>query len=920
MGMTMQAKARVVIRQSESRAPGTVVAIIDDAQNIGCSTYFNSPGEFHMTLPITHPQLGKCEPWRSHYAVEENVNGNWVQRYEGILSDFDANQDDVIVYGIDYFALLGRVVDTRYVQGEPERSATATPPGSKYVSQYISTVINHLLQYARDKSGSPVSFISIGKRDTFAEKITIYTTFVGIAEMIEGLVDSHRQGTGKRSRFWCQRYAANSYRWRLADNPGVDRPNLRMEYGGLVQGFQVIGFGEWSSKAHAIGRTQTGYELFYQSATAPGIDFSANGYPVIETAEVYDNVADKNDLQRRVKQRAMSSSRVGKRIALGLRTEHMSPFDGYDIADNIPVAIKRGSIDTTRWGTGYWSIYGVEWRVSQDGSAETTLVVSPKEQVAAFNADTLVDNEALPAPIETVRIADGAIDTSKLADGAVTTPILADAAVDDVKLADEAVTTPKFDDFAKAPLAGLADTADLAIEVENATSEVIVDATGLTVLNGKISLQDYSGQSVLTPAGFDGAWVDYLVNGVYNGAFHAGITNWIVEGSSGYGDTLAVATMVGTAEGEADYLASLSAEVPMWVLSAAVGLEAMVAVAADGRYLMVERLPNGLGGTAEGGEMHFLQDVPVVAGRVYDVSYHIDADIVAVFGESATFQITADWVDSDHNILSAANPGTLHTHNTLVAIDDLKSLFEAGEAPVLAKYLRVRLHFIMSDSTSGNGGYLRLFRVGVKPQERVMRLEIGKFDTVGATGIPHVIDTDGNDLWIRGGHGVHIENIGIAATGTPALVVEEGDIAVENGDFTDGAGNPAPRLMGAYSSESAGNQGGITTYTNITGASLTFTAVAGRKYLIYAEVFLLTSVATDRIGLEIHDGAGQLQSDRRVPGTTTAVKMICSVFYEGSGSKTIVLKAGRTTGTGAVTVVQGPTNPTTFHVLDVGPA
>ena len=92
---------------------------------------------------------------------------------------------------------------------------------------------------------------------------------------------------------------------------GVDRPNLRMEYGGLVQGFQIIGFGDWAVKAHGIGRTQTGYELFYQSANAPGVSYSpTDGYPAIETVEVYDNVADKNDLNRRVKQRAMTASRL----------------------------------------------------------------------------------------------------------------------------------------------------------------------------------------------------------------------------------------------------------------------------------------------------------------------------------------------------------------------------------------------------------------------------------------------------------------------------------------------------------------------------------------------------------------------------------------------------------------------------------
>lgn len=796
---TRQPKARVVLRTTaDERAPGTVTAIIDDAQNIAASTYYNSPGEFHMTLPLLHPQAGKCEPWRTHYAVEEHVNGLWVQRFHGILSDFDANENDIIVYGIDYIGLLGRVIDTRYVQGSPE---LPPPTGSKYISQTISAIISDLLTYAKAKQNTPVRFIPLGPIDSFPEVVTIYSTFTGITEMIFGLVDSHRQGTGKRSRFYAEHLGGGLYfQWRLADNPGVDRPNLRMEYGGLVQGFQAIGFGDWAVKAHGIGRTQTGYELFYQTASAPGVDYtSANGYPAIETADVYDNVADLNDLQRRVKQKAMTASRIGKRIALGLRSEVLSPFDGYDIADSVPINIQRGAIDTTRWGSGYWSIYGVEWRVKQDGSAETTLVVSPKEVAQAINADTLTDNEALPAPIETVRIADGAIDPSKLADGAVTTPKLADTAVTNEKVADDAIGTGQIQPLAvtNAELAPAAvqtsnfDPAAAAPRVNNAplaplTANVVIDEDGIHITDGALYLSDYGGQSVLGPAGFDGSWVEFITNGVYNGGFLAGITNWTVEGTLGSGAIAKAISIVSGADSMADYLASLSAAIPYWIISAysSTNLDLLAQIMADsnGRYVMIER-PTG-GAATFGGHITLMTDVPVVEGVSYDLKYRVEASL-AGGADTGEVEVSRGWRTSTHAELLAEV--SMSTREWGISNADGEWLIALGQAPVNAKYARLTFRFELADSASGLGALILFYGASVTPKVWSSDLRIGLWEVLGLEGA-HLFDTMAapnlGRLRIGGGNGVYVRNLNYVGVGSPALLVGEGGIGWVDDDAT----------------------------------------------------------------------------------------------------------------------------------------
>jgi hypothetical protein len=432
-----QAKARIVLRtMAGNRGPGSIVAVINDAANIGASTYYNSPGEMYFTLPIDHPQAGEVEPWRRHYAVQENVRGVWKQRYEGLIVDFDANDTDVVFYGMDYLGLLDKVIDGRFVVGEPD----APPPeGSKHVDKAISSIIKDLIDYARNKTNSPVGFIPRGSFDTFSEKITIHSTLAAVGAFVQGLIESHRQGTGKRSRLYVRRDSATAFKFVLSNNPGTNRKGIRLTYGGMVQGFNIIGFGDFASRAYGIGRTLKGSELFYKVAGAPGT--SPSHYGSIETVDFYDNVHDKNDLLRRVKQRAASMGRVGKRVAIGLKVDGLHPFDGFDIADSVIVDIKRGVIDTMRYGSGYWMIHGVEWRVFPDGHDELTLVVLPKEDGVAADKDLLVAQEVLPDPIsvndlpvitDPAKLGPDVVREIHVQDGAITDPKVKDLSADSI--------------------------------------------------------------------------------------------------------------------------------------------------------------------------------------------------------------------------------------------------------------------------------------------------------------------------------------------------------------------------------------------------------------------------------------------------------------------------------------------------------
>jgi hypothetical protein len=206
---------------------------------------------------------------------------------------------------------------------------------------------------------------------------------------VTGLIDSHRQGTGKRSRILVRQKTAGGYEVVVQDDPGQVRDNLRLKYGELVQGYRVIPFGSgWASRMNGIGRTRDGIRVLYNTKTAPGIDEAVWGR--FAQAAIIDGVSDANDLARRVQQAATKAGKLGKQVGLGLRSGVLQPLDGYDITDLFPVAIDHGGVKTANFGSGYWAAMAVTWEASDQGQQVTTLTLQPREDTVAPNPDLLV--------------------------------------------------------------------------------------------------------------------------------------------------------------------------------------------------------------------------------------------------------------------------------------------------------------------------------------------------------------------------------------------------------------------------------------------------------------------------------------------------------------------------------------------------
>lgn len=390
--------AAVYVNVFGDRVPGYNVAVVEDAANIGASEMYNAGGELFFSLPAIHPQVSVIEPYQTHYVLEQFRGESWRMIAQGLITDFDATDNDVVFYGQDYIALLGRQVDDRF-NSEAAADAEAvlypdTGGGSKYVNRTIREIVTDQLQRSIHTLGSPLSWFTLGTIAPMEERVSIWVSFKERLPFIAGLIESHKAGTGKRTRLMAVRAPNGGFSWVVKDDAGRDRPNMRMEYGGLVQGFRVIPFGNFTTRLHAIGRVYNQLKVEYMTATAPapaGQDASwyEENYGVFSTAEMYQDVTDVNDLKRRAKQSISRSVRVGKALALHLRPGALAIKDGWDICDSVLVDIDRGVVSTTRMGSGYWTIWGWTWELKPDGEEDITLSLLPKEDASAPDLDLI---------------------------------------------------------------------------------------------------------------------------------------------------------------------------------------------------------------------------------------------------------------------------------------------------------------------------------------------------------------------------------------------------------------------------------------------------------------------------------------------------------------------------------------------------
>lgn len=345
---------------SATRGRNSVKAIIADARDVGVSSYANEGGEMFFTLPYNHPQLSECQPWLRHYEVRRlNSGGTYDVVGVGLLDEYDATPDEVVVYGRDYLSLF---------------NASISAANTSYTSADIGTIIQTELSAAINQvvfsSLSVTKAITLGTIETTGQTVTVLTSYQPRLEFCRQLVDIWQSDSSVRPIVSVTRSTPLTVSF--AKNAGTDRTAYRLAYGGFVDDFRYVpGFTDFYTRVNAIGQKREGATLLFASAGYA----DAALYGVTQTPRLFIDIVDQAALNRKTQRAARHVGTIGRKVSLGLRLNQIGPWEWGELGDSLPVRISRGIVDIN----GLYTVWGQEWIGQADGSEDLFLSILPKE-------------------------------------------------------------------------------------------------------------------------------------------------------------------------------------------------------------------------------------------------------------------------------------------------------------------------------------------------------------------------------------------------------------------------------------------------------------------------------------------------------------------------------------------------------------
>jgi hypothetical protein len=127
----------------------------------------------------------------------------------------------------------------------------------------------------------------------------------------------------------------------------------------------------------------------------------------------------------------------------------------------------------------------------------------------------------------------------------------------------------------------------------------------------------------------------------------------------------------------------------------------------------------------------------------------------------------------------------------------------------------------------------------------------------------------------------------------------------------------------ALATSTTGSQAGVTTAVDITGMSVTFTAIANRNYKVSYHIYAVPTVTNACFTVNLQQGATVKQISIANGGVATVGSTLNGLFVGtfSAGSVTLKLTGALTAGsTGSFTFAPAATLPYTLLVEDIGPA
>jgi len=341
-----------------SFAPGNLVAIIDDAKNIGVSAYANGVGELYFTLPWNHPQIGECQPYLRHYRVSryDAATSAYKTVARGILEDFEASEDDVVFFGADYMSLM---------------ETTISASNTSYNNALLGTVIQAQTTLAIAETDSRLAFTSVGTIEATSKTATLLTSYQPRLDFIRQVAEVSMGDRSVRSIYFITR--DSPYTWNFTENRGSeDLTNLRLEWGGLVNGFSYLpDYRSFATHIAGVGVKREGASILFSTQTSA----DPATYGRITRPALFQDVVNQTALDDLVKRAAKTAGVPDKKVLPLLRVNQLVPWGGWDLGDNIRLVLSRGARINL---SSLYTIWGMEWLVDTNGREDLYLALASK--------------------------------------------------------------------------------------------------------------------------------------------------------------------------------------------------------------------------------------------------------------------------------------------------------------------------------------------------------------------------------------------------------------------------------------------------------------------------------------------------------------------------------------------------------------
>lgn len=343
-----------------TRGRNSVKAVISDARDVGVSAYANEGGEMFFTLPYNHPQVAECQPWLRHYEVRRlNSSGTYDVVGVGLLDDFDATPEEVIVYGRDYLSLFDRSI-----------SGANTSYTSIDIGTIIQTELSAAINLLPSSGVSVAKHITLGTIESTGQTVTVLTSYQPRLQLCRQLVDIWQSDSSVRPIIAVSR--SSPFTVSFQKNAGTNNNAYRLAYGGLINDFRYVpGFTDFATRVYAVGQKREGASLLFATADYA----SAALYGVIQVPRLFIDVVDQAALNRKTQRAARTVGTVGKNLAIGLRLNQIGPWEWGSLGDSLPISISRGIVSLS----GLYTVWGQEWIGKADGSEDMFLSILPQE-------------------------------------------------------------------------------------------------------------------------------------------------------------------------------------------------------------------------------------------------------------------------------------------------------------------------------------------------------------------------------------------------------------------------------------------------------------------------------------------------------------------------------------------------------------